>query len=90
MSTIYLSAVRRMLPRAQIAVDLFHVIHLANNTVADVRGAPSGASTAAAAAPGTLSTESRTCSHSNLEDLTGDQFAKIIGTLPSTQTPRDS
>ncbi len=64
----------------QIAVDLFHVVHLASNTVADVRRAPSGASTAAAA-PGTPSTESRTCSPSNLEDLTGDQFAKIIGTL---------
>ncbi len=31
--------------------------------------------------PATPSTESRTCSPSNLEDLTGDQFAKIIGTL---------
>jgi transposase len=37
MCSIYLSAVRRMLPQAQVAVDLFHVVHLAVNTVGDVR-----------------------------------------------------
>jgi transposase len=37
MCTIYLSAMRRMLPQAQVAVDLFHVVHLAVNAVSDVR-----------------------------------------------------
>jgi transposase len=37
MCTIYLSAVRRMLPRAQVAVDLFHVVQLAVKTLGDVR-----------------------------------------------------
>ena len=37
MCTIYLSAVRRMLPHAQVAVDLFHVVQLAVKTVSDVR-----------------------------------------------------
>ena len=37
MCTIYASAVRRMLPGAQIAVDLFHVVHLAVKMTGDVR-----------------------------------------------------
>src|SRR5213075_335155 len=37
MCTIYASAVRRMLPQAQIAVDLFHVVHLAVKMTGDVR-----------------------------------------------------
>ena len=37
MSTIYLLAVRRMPPHAQLAVDLFHVVRLANKTLGDVR-----------------------------------------------------
>jgi transposase len=37
MCTIYASAVRRMLPHAVIAVDLFHVVQLAVKTVGDVR-----------------------------------------------------
>ena len=37
MCTIYQSAVRKMLPRAKIAVDLFHVVQLAVKAVGDVR-----------------------------------------------------
>ena len=37
MCSIYASAVRRMLPGAQIAVDLFHVVHLAVKMTRDVR-----------------------------------------------------
>ena len=37
MCTIYASAVRRMLPGAVIAVDLFHVVQLAVKTAGDVR-----------------------------------------------------
>ena len=62
MCTIYASAVRRMLPRALLAVDLFHVVQLAVKTVG--RRAPPGsprASTGGAAAPGTRSTASRAC-----------------------------
>ena len=81
MGTIYLSAVRRMLPRAQIAVDLIHVVHLANNTAADVRRRAIRCKYGRRCRSVDPSTESRTCSPSNLEDLTGGQFAKIIGTL---------
>jgi len=37
MCSIYASAVRRMLPRAQLVVDLFHVVHLAVKMTGDVR-----------------------------------------------------
>ena len=37
MCSIYACAVRRMLPGAQIAVDLFHVVHLAVKMTGDVR-----------------------------------------------------
>lgn len=37
MCTIFASAVRRMLPNARIAVDLFHVVQLAVKTTGDVR-----------------------------------------------------
>jgi len=37
MCSIYASAVRRMLPHAAVAVDLFHVVQLAAKTVGDVR-----------------------------------------------------
>ena len=37
MCTIFASAVRRMLPRAKLAVDLSHVVQLAVKTVGDVR-----------------------------------------------------
>ena len=37
MCSIYASAVRRALPGAQMAVDLFHVVHLADKATGDVR-----------------------------------------------------
>ena len=37
MCAIFASAVRRMLPGARIAVDLFHVVQLAVKTTGDVR-----------------------------------------------------
>lgn len=37
MCTIYLSAIRRALPQAVVAVDPFHVVQLANNKVHEVR-----------------------------------------------------
>jgi transposase len=37
MCSIYASAVRRMLPGAQLVVDLFHVVHLAVKMTGDMR-----------------------------------------------------
>ena len=37
MCTVFLSAVRRALPGAQVAVDLFHVVQLAVKATGDVR-----------------------------------------------------
>ena len=61
MCSIYASAVRRMLPRARIAVDLFHVVHLAVKMTGDVRRRVVRGSTAAAADPATPSTASSSC-----------------------------
>ena len=61
MCSIYACAVRRMLARAQIAVDLFHVVHLAIKTPVTCAAGWSAASTAAAAGPVTPSTASRAC-----------------------------
>jgi transposase len=60
MCSIYASAVRRMLPGARLAVDLFHVVQLAVKMTGDVRRR-SGRSTAAAAGPATPSRGSRAC-----------------------------
>ncbi len=61
MCAICLSAVRRMLPRAQVAVDLFHVVQLAVKTVNDVRRRATGRNTGGAAGPATPGTASSTC-----------------------------
>jgi transposase len=37
MCTVFLSAVRRYLPHAQVIIDHFHLTKLANDTVAEVR-----------------------------------------------------
>ncbi len=60
MCTIYASAVRRMLPRAQLVPDLFHVVHLAVKMGTCAAGW-CAASTAAAAGPAIPSTASRAC-----------------------------
>ena len=59
MCAIFASAVRRMLPGARIAVDLFHVVQLAVKTTGDVRRRAIRDSTAAAARQATPSTASR-------------------------------
>lgn len=61
MCTVYAAAVRRMLPHAALAVDVFHVVQLATKMVGASAAASSGRSTAAAAGPATPSTASRTC-----------------------------
>jgi transposase len=61
MCTIYLPAVRRMLPHAKVAVDLFHVAGSPSRRPVTCGAAPSGRSTAAAARPATPSTASSTC-----------------------------
>ena len=84
MCTIFLSAVRRMLPRAQVAVDLFHVVQLAVKTVGDVRRR---AIREKYGRRGKASDPEYGIKHlleRNLENISPDQFGKIIETLDAS------
>ena len=80
-SSIYACAVRRMLPGARIAVDLFHVVHLAVKMTGDVRRRVVRGRMGAAAGPATPSTASRTCWCGTWSTCHGAQFAKITSIL---------
>ena len=81
MCTIYLPAVRRMLPQAQVAVDLFHVVHLAVNTVGDVRRRATREKYGRRGRSGDPEYGIKNLLVRNLETLSTDQFTKIIDTL---------
>ena len=81
MCSIYAAAVRRMLPAAQLVVDLFHVVQLAVKVTGDVRrravrekyGRRSRSGDAEYGVKGLLVR--------NLEHLSAAQFAKVMDTL---------
>jgi transposase len=81
MCTIYLSAVRRMLPHAQVAVDLFHVVQLANKTIGDVRRRVTREKYSRRGRSGDPEYGVKNLLTRNLEDLSAGQFAKIIDVL---------
>ncbi|MGH3402574.1 MAG: ISL3 family transposase, partial [Streptosporangiaceae bacterium] len=81
MCTIYSSAVRRMLPRAVIAVDLFHVVQLAVKMVGDVRRRAVRGKYGRRGKSGDPEYGVKGLLVRNLENLTPDQFAKVIETL---------
>jgi transposase len=81
MSSIYASAVRRMLPGAQIAVDLFHVVHLAVKMTGDVRRRVVRGKYGRRGRSGDPEYGIKTLLVRDLEHLSGAQFAKITGTL---------
>ena len=84
MCTIYLAAVRRMLPRAQVAVDLFHVVQLAAKAAGDVRRR---AIREAYGRRGRADDPEYGIKHlleRNLESLSPGHLAKIIETLDAT------
>ena len=83
MCTIYLSAVRRMLPCAQVAVDLFHVVQLAVKTVGDVRRRAIRQKYGRRGKAGDPEYGIKHLLEQNLENLSPDNFAKIIETLDS-------
>ena len=81
MCSIYASAVRRMLPRATLLIDLFHVVQLAVKMTGDVRrrvvrrkyGRRGRSGDAEYGVKGLLTR--------NLEHLSPAQFAKVMDTL---------
>jgi transposase len=84
MCTIYQSAVRRMLPKARIAVDLFHVVQLAVKTVGDVRRRAIRELYGRRGKSGDPEYGIKHLLEKNLENLSGEQFGKIIETLDAT------
>jgi len=79
--SIYASAVRRMLPRAILTVDLFHVVQLAVKAVGDVRRRVVRARYGRRGRSGDPEYGIKGLLVRNLEHLTGAQFEKIITTL---------
>ena len=84
MCTIYQSAVRRMLPQAAIAVNLFHVVQLAVKTVGDVRRRAIRELYGRRGRAGDPEYGIRHLLEKNLENLSPEQFAKVIETLDAT------
>jgi transposase len=84
MGTIYQSAVKRMLPRAKIAVDLFHVVQLAVKTTGDVRRRAIRELYGRRGKAGDPEYGIKHLLGKNLENLSPDQFGKVIETLDAT------
>jgi len=81
---IYQSAVTRMLPRAKIAVDLFHVVQLAVKTAGDVRRRAIRELYGRRGKSGNPEYGIKHLLEKNLENLSGEQFEKVIETLDAT------
>ena len=81
MCSIYASAVRRALPRAQLVVDLFHVVQLAVKMTGDVRRRAVREKYGRRGRSGDPEYGLKGLLVRNLEHLRPDQFAKVIDTL---------
>jgi transposase len=83
MCTIYASALRRMLPGAQLVVDLFHVVHLAVKMTGDVRRRVVRGKYGRRGQSGDPEYGIKGLLVRNLEHLSAGQFAKVTDTLGS-------
>jgi transposase len=81
MCSIYASAVRRMLPRAQVVVDLFHVVQLAGKATGDVRRRVVRARYGRRGRSGDAEYGVKSLLVRNLEHLSPAQFAKVMDIL---------
>jgi transposase len=81
MCSIYKSAVRRMLPAAQLVIDLFHVVQLAVKMTGDVRRRVVRAKYGRRGRSGDAEYGIKSLLVRNLEHLSPAQFTKIMGTL---------
>jgi transposase len=84
MCAIFLSAVRRMLPGARVAVDLFHVVQLAVKTVSDVRRRAIRERYGRRGKAGDPEYGIKRLLTRNLENLSPEQFEKVIQTLDAS------
>ncbi len=85
MCTIYALAVRRMLPRAQLVVDLFHVVQLAVKMTGDVRRRAVREKYGRRGRSGDGEYGVKGLLVRNLEHLRPGQFAKVMDTLSADQ-----
>ena len=81
MCTIYAAAVRRMLPGAQLAVDLFHVVQLAVKATGDVRRRVVRSKYGRRGRSGDPEYGIKHLLTQNLEHLSPAQFAKVMNIL---------
>jgi len=81
MCTIYASAVRRLLPGAQLVVDLFHVVHLAVKMTGDVRRRVVRGKYGRRGRSGDPEYGVKGLLVRNLEHLSPGQFAKVMAAL---------
>jgi hypothetical protein len=81
MWTVFLAAVRRALPQAQVAVDLFHVVQLAVKAVGDVRRRATREKYGRRGKEGDPEYGIKGLLNRNLESLSPAQFARVIQTL---------
>jgi transposase len=84
MCTISKSAVTRMLPRAAIAADPFHVVQLAVKTAGDARRRAIRELYGRRGKSGDPEYGIKHLPEKNLEDLSPEQFEKVIETLDAT------
>ena len=85
MCSIYAAAVRRMLPAAQIVVDLFHVVQLAVKVTGDVRRRAVREHYGRRGRSGDPEHGVKGLLVRNLEHLSPGQFAKVMDTLGSSR-----
>jgi transposase len=81
MCTIFLSAVRRALPRAKVAADLFHVVQLAVKAVDDVRRRATREKYGRRGKEGDPEYGVKGLLKRNAESLSPEHFGKVIETL---------
>jgi transposase len=78
MCAVFASAVKRALPQAQVAVDLFHVVQLAVKAAGDVRRRATREKYGRRGKKGDPEYGIKGLVNRNLEDLSPDQFARIL------------
>jgi transposase len=87
MCTVFLSAVRRYLPSAQVIVDHFHLVKLATDAVAEVRRRVTMTTRGRRGRDSDPEWKVRNLLRRNHEDLTEKAFAKLWNTLVDLGDP---
>ena len=90
MCSIYASAVRRMLPHAQIVVDMFHVVQLAVKMTGDVRRRAVREKYGRRGRSGDSEYGIKGLLVRNLEHLRPEQFAKVMDTLSANPSGKQA